>query len=135
MPGRPATRFGIRWRKGRNSRRCWLVTSERSSRPRYAHPVWHNLFAQVVRYGLAPAILSISGFFTANFLASGLYTWPRTSRILALCLTLLVLSYEFVYKEQYARTGSKEQARAALFYSCSIPYLVGMVLMFALWTW
>ena len=135
MPGRPATRLGIRWRKGRNSRRCWLVTSERSSRPHYAHPVWHNLFAQVVRYGLAPAILSISGFFTANFLATGLYTWPRTSRILALCLTLLVLSYEFVYKEQYARTGSKEQARAALFYSCSIPYLVGMVLMFALWTW
>ena len=135
LPRRPVTPLDIRWRKGRISRRCWLVTPERSSRPHPAHPAWHHLFAQVVRYGLAPAILSISGFFTANFLASGLYTWPRTSRILALCLTLLVLSYEFVYKEQCARTGSKAEARAALFYSCAIPYLVGMVLMFALWNW
>jgi hypothetical protein len=111
------------------------VTPERGSSPHQAHPVWHDLFGQVVRYALAPTILSISGFFTANFLASGLYTWPRTSRILALSLTLLVLSYEFVYKEQYARTGSGEQARSALLYSCAIPYLVGMVLMFALWNW
>jgi hypothetical protein len=135
MPGRPATPLNASGRKGRISGHRWLVTPERGSPSHRAHPVGHDLFAQVVRYGLAPAILSVSGFTTANFLASGVYTWPRTSRILALCLTLLVLSYEFVYKEQCARTGSKEQGRAALLYSCAIPYLVGMVLMFVLWNW
>ena len=82
---------------------------------------------------VAPTILALSGFFTANFLVSGQYSWPRTSRILALTLTLLVLSYEFVYKEQATSTGSGEQARAAVLYACVIPYTVGAILMFALW--
>jgi hypothetical protein len=97
------------------------------------HPAWHHFFAQTVRYVLAPLILVFSGFFTANFLISGQYTWPRTSRVLALTLTLLVLSYEFVYKEQKAKTGSVDQARAALLYSCVIPYVVGVALMIVLW--
>lgn len=53
--------------------------------------------------------------------------------MLALTLTLLVLSYEFVYKEQRARSGSPEQARAAVLYACIIPYLAGVALMLALW--
>ena len=97
------------------------------------NPDWHGMFAQVVRYLLAPMILLFSGFFTANFLISGQYTWPRTSRVLALTLTLLVLSYEFVYKEQRTRTGSSEQARIILLYACVIPYFLGATLMFALW--
>ena len=91
------------------------------------------MFAQAIRYVLAPVILAMSGFFTVNFLVSGQYTWPRTSRVLALTLTLLVLSYEFVYKEQAATTGSSEQARSAVFYACVIPYAVGAILMLALW--
>ena len=91
------------------------------------------MFAHGIRYVLAPAILGISGFFTANFLVSGQYTWPRTSRALALTLTLLILSYEFVYKEQIVTTGSGEQARTAVLYACVIPYAVGAILMFALW--
>ncbi|MBA5865643.1 MAG: hypothetical protein GDA67_02975 [Nitrospira sp. CR1.3] len=94
---------------------------------------WHHLFAQTVRYLLAPVIFLSSGFFTANFLISGQYTWPRTSRALALSLTLLVLSYEFVYKEQRAGTGSPDQARAALLYSCVIPYVLGIAVMMVLW--
>jgi hypothetical protein len=82
---------------------------------------------------VAPTIFVFSGFFTANFLISGEYSWPRTSRVLALTLTLLVLSYEFVYKEQTAITGSVEQARSAVLYACLIPYAVGAILMFALW--
>ena len=82
---------------------------------------------------MAPAILAVSGFFTANFLVSGQYTWPRTSRVLALTLTLLVLSYEFVYKEQTETTGSGEQARSAVLDACVIPYAVGAILMLALW--
>ena len=91
------------------------------------------MFAHGIRYVLAPLILGLSGFFTANFLVSGQYSWPRTSRVLALCLTLLVLSYEFVYKEQVAATGSGEQARSAVLYACVIPYAVGAILMFVLW--
>jgi hypothetical protein len=91
------------------------------------------VFAQTVRYLLAPLIFVCSGFFTANFLISGQYTWPRTSRALALTLTLLVLSYEFVYKEQLARTGSPDQARAALLYACVIPYVTGAIITVVLW--
>lgn len=101
------------------------------SRPK--HPHWHGIFSLAIRYALAPVILLSSGFFTANFLISGQYTWPRTSRALALTLTLLVLSYEFVYKEQRTRTGSRDQANSALLYACVIPYAIGVVIMVILW--
>jgi hypothetical protein len=91
------------------------------------------MFAHSIRYVVAPTVLGVSGFLTANFLISGQYSWPRTSRVLALTLTLLVLSYEFVYKEQAATGGSEEQARLAVLYACVIPYAVGAILMFALW--
>lgn len=91
------------------------------------------MFAHGLRYVLAPTILGISGFSTANFFVSGQYGWPGTSRVLALSLTLLVLSYEFVYKEQIAATGSPVQARSVVLYACVIPYAVGAILMFALW--
>lgn len=95
---------------------------------------WHAFFADTVRFAVAPAVLLFSGFFTANFLASGQYTWPRTSRVFALTLTVLILSYEFVYKEQLARGVSDTQARARLLASCVAPYLLGLLLMIALWT-
>jgi len=91
------------------------------------------MFAQSIRYGVAPTILAISGFFTANFFLSGQYTWPRTSRVVALTLTLLVLSYEFVYKEQAEATGSGLQARTAVLYACVVPYVMGALVMVALW--
>ena len=109
------------------------MTSDPQAGPYRAHPRWHHLFAQGIRYVLAPTIFGVSGFFTANFLITGQYSWPRTSRILALTLTLLVLAYEFVYKEQVATTRSGGQARAAVFYGCVIPYAVGAILMLALW--
>ncbi len=109
------------------------MTSDSRSSLFQNYPVWHQFFAQVIRYALAPAILLFSGFFTANFVISGQYAWPRTTRVLALTLTLLVLSYEFVYKEQRSRTGSADRARTALVYSCVIPYLLGTLLMLALW--
>lgn len=109
------------------------MTSDPSSGSLQTHPGWHRLFAQIVRYVLAPGIFLFSGFFTANFLISGQYTWPRSSRVLALTLTLFVLSYEFVYKEQKTAHGSGERARATLLYSCVIPYAIGVLLMLALW--
>ena len=86
-----------------------------------------------MRLALAPLILIFSGFFTTNFIISGQYTWSRTSRTLALTLTVLILSYEFVYKEQLANHVAPARAKAVLLYSCVIPYLVGMVLMLVLW--
>ncbi len=81
---------------------------------------------------LAPAILCSSGFFTANFVLSGRYTWPQTSRVFVLSITTLVLAYEFVYKEQLARSASRERALRAVVYSCAIPYGVGLLMMILL---
>jgi uncharacterized membrane protein len=52
---------------------------------------------------------------------------------LVLTLTVVILSYEFVYKEQLARQAVEDRARAVLLYSCVIPYLIGWVLMLVLW--
>lgn len=92
-------------------------------------PTWHLWFAGIVRYGLAPLLLICIGFFTADFLLSGLYTWPRTSRTLMLTVTAIVFSYEFVFKEQRKvfSEGSPNQAVKALIYSCLIPYAIGFL--------
>ncbi|MEY4704411.1 MAG: hypothetical protein RL042_607 [Nitrospirota bacterium] len=97
-----------------------------------ARPGWHAFFSESVRFVLAPLILLFSGFFTANFIISGAYTWPRTSRTLALTLTVLILSREFIYKEQLSRSGSPDRARSALLYSCVLPYVLGVVVMLIL---
>lgn len=90
-------------------------------------------FAEGVRLVIAPLVLLFSGFVTTDFLLSGVYTWPRTSRILALTLTVAILSYEFVYKEQRARPdGGGQRARKALVYSCMLPYGAGALALVAL---
>ncbi len=78
---------------------------------------------------LAPSLLCSSGFFTANFVLSGRYTWPQTSRTFVLTIAMLVLSYEFIYKEQLARSARRESAFRTVLYSCVIPYGIGVVLM------
>jgi hypothetical protein len=109
------------------------VTDPSDPNPRHTPFDWHKLFTETLRLVLAPLILLFSGFFTANFIISGQYTWPRTSRTLALTLTVLILSYEFVYKEQLSRHVSPAQAKSAVLYSCVIPYVIGMLAMVALW--
>lgn len=94
-----------------------------------ARPIWHRFFSDALRLIVAPAILCSSGFFTANFLLSGRYTWPQTSRTFVLTITLLVLTYEFIYKEQLARSATRETALRTVLYSCVIPYGIGMLLM------
>jgi hypothetical protein len=103
------------------------------SSPVEARPGWHAFFSESVRFVLAPLTLLFSGFFTANFIISGAYTWPRTSRTLALTLTVLILSREFVYKEQLSRNESPDRARSALLYSCVLPYMLGVLVMLILW--
>ncbi len=96
--------------------------------------LWHARCADLIRLVVAPILLFFSGFFTMDFLLSGAYTWPRTSRIMALTLTLAILAYEFIYKEQQLRhpEHSFEQRIKMLLYSCLIPYSVGAVALIAL---
>jgi uncharacterized membrane protein len=92
-------------------------------------PRGQKWLAGTVRFVVAPLILFISGFFTTDFVLSGIYTWPRTSKVLVLTITVIVLSYEFVYKEQRALKpdSSGSFAARALLYSCLIPYMLGVV--------
>ena len=104
------------------------------SSPGAAHPGWwHTVSRDTVRFILAPPVLFFSGFFTANFLLSDSYTWSRTIRTLALMLTVLILSREFVYKEQLSRYLASDRAWLTVLYSCVIPYVIGMAVMVALW--
>ncbi len=92
--------------------------------------VWSERIAGFVRRVLAPLLFAWSGFFTADFVLSGAYTWPRTSRVFVLTLTLFILSYEFVY--QAARTapqGDDAQAKRLVQQACFIPYAVGILLL------
>ena len=94
---------------------------------------WYAFFPNTVRFVLAPLILLFCGYFTANFIFSGSYNWPRSSRTVGLMLTVLILSHEFVYKEQLSRNESPGRARAAVLYSCALPYVLGVLVMVALW--
>jgi len=91
-------------------------------------------FAGAVRFLIAPLVLFLSGFFTADFALSGAYTWPRTSRVLVLTVTIAVLTYEFVYKEQRALRPEAPGSLAvkAILYSCAIPYALGIAALVAL---
>lgn len=109
------------------------MTPQPPSNPHSPSRDWNTLLAESIRFVLAPLILLFSGFFTANFLISGQYTWPRTSRVFALTLTILILSYEFIYKEQLARGATMDRAKRVLLYSCIMPYVVGVLVMVALW--
>jgi uncharacterized membrane protein len=109
------------------------VNSNSQSSSAEARPGRSAFFPNLVQFVLAPLILLLSGYFTANVLFSGHYTWARTTQTLALTLTVLVLSREFVYKEQLSRNESPSRAWSALLYSCAVPYVIGVLVMLALW--
>jgi len=119
--------------EGSDSDGCRVVTPHSQSSPVEARLGWHTFFSDLVRFVLAPLVLLLSGFFTANFIIGGSYTWSQTSRTLALTLTVLILSREFVYKEQLSRSAAPGRAWSAVLYSCVLPYVMGMLTMLALW--
>ncbi len=96
--------------------------------------LWQIWFPEVVRLVVAPLLCLFIGFFTADFLLSGVYTWPRTSRALALTATAGILAYEFVFKEQCQRSGQGSPGRPikALIYSCLVPYATGVLALLTL---
>jgi len=101
---------------------------------RQVDAAWLSWVAQGARYVIAPLLLFFSGFFTTAFVLSGVYTWPRTSRVLVLTLTIGILAYEFVYKEQRARYPNQGDDRPvrAVGYSCAVPYAAGCLVLLAL---
>ncbi len=104
------------------------------SSPIEVRPGWrHAFFSDSVRFVLAPLALFFAGFFTANVLIGGSYSWLRTSQTMALTLTVLILSREFVYKEQRARGLASNRAWSVVLYSCVFPYVIGVVVVLALW--
>lgn len=108
-----------------------MTSSDRGAETQVRAHAW---FAEITRLVIAPLILLSAGFFTADFVLSGQYTWPRTSRAGVLSLTVLILAYEFVYKEQRARSASPGDGRPlrAVIYSCVVPYVAGVLALLAL---
>ena len=86
-------------------------------------------FAPTVQLVIAVIVLFWGGFFTMDYLLSGVYTWPRTSRILALSLAAIILSYEFVYKEKRKTTSGGGHGLRVVFYTCMHPYMLGSLLL------
>ena len=132
LPRRPRG-HPLSFAEGSGSSGRRVVNPRSQASPVESRPGWQAFFPNTVRFVLAPLILLFSGYFTANFIISGSYTWPRTSRTLGLMLTVLILSHEFVYKEQLSRNESPGRARAALLYSCVLPFVIGVLVMLALW--
>lgn len=96
-----------------------------------------SIFRAFVHYLIAPLLLSFSGFHTADFLLSGVYTWPRTSRIVVLTLAVLILSYEFVYKEPDGVPFQRSHRRSMkmLMSACVLPYILGVAILLVLSQW
>jgi hypothetical protein len=64
----------------------------------------------------------------ASYLLVGLYTWPRTSRVIVLTVGTLIFVYEFIYKSQAPQFASGKlwsQGRWVL-YTSLIPFVCGV---------
>jgi len=83
---------------------------------------------------VVPVVQAVGGFFILDFLLSGQYTWGRTLRTLTLSLSLLVLAYEFVYRDLqvcHPDWTGRRLMRCVLGYAV-FPFLSGMGLLLLL---
>ena len=69
-----------------------------------------------------------------DFMLSGIYTWPRSSRVVTLTGAVVILAYEFVYKEHQIRHAALTGIAPlkVVVYTCLIPYMLGTVALLAL---
>lgn len=76
---------------------------------------------------LAPIVCAFSGFHAASYLLAGLYTWPRTSRVLVLIAGMLIFSYEFIFKQTAPplASGKTLPPKTWVLYTCMIPFVIG----------
>ncbi len=90
--------------------------------------------AALVNLALAILLSAWSGFFTMDFILSGVYTWPRSSRVMTLTFAVIILVYEFIYKEhrtQYAALTGIAPLKVVV-YSCVLPYMAGTLALLTL---
>ena len=87
----------------------------------------YRITASFLYFFLAPVLCAFSGFHTASYLLVGLYTWPRTSRVIVLTIGILIFSYEFIYKNHMSRptTNWRHSSLESVLYTCIIPYMIG----------
>ncbi len=88
----------------------------------------------IVNLVLAVFLSAWSGFFTMDFLLSGIYTWPRSSRVVTLTGAVIILVYEFIYKEHQTRHAAVTGIAPLriVVYACMIPYMLGTLALLAL---
>jgi len=88
----------------------------------------------IVSLVLAVLLSVWSGFFTMDFLLSGIYTWPRSSRVVTLTCAVIILVYEFIYKEHQTRHAAVTGIAPLrmVVYACMIPYALGTLALLAL---
>jgi hypothetical protein len=88
----------------------------------------------IVNLVLAVLLSAWSGFFTMDFLLSGIYTWPRSSRVVTLTAAVIILVYEFIYKEHQARHAAVTNTPPLklVVYTCMIPYMLGTLVLLVL---
>ena len=90
-----------------------------------------------IRFIIAPLLGLFSGFHTMDFILGGLYTWPQMSRVIALTFAVMILGYEFVYKENreessLQQSGLSRQGLKTVLYSCIFPYMIGVLALLSL---
>ena len=69
-----------------------------------------------------------------SYLLVGLYTWPRTSRVLVLTIGTLIFVYEFLFKSQSPQftTGKPLSQKEWVLYTSLIPFVGGVGVLVAL---
>ncbi len=87
----------------------------------------YRFSTSILYFLLAPVLCAFSGFHTASYFMVGLYTWPRTSRMIVLCIGMLIFSYEFIYKNQLDQPTPawRYSPLASVLYTCVLPFIIG----------
>jgi hypothetical protein len=79
-------------------------------------------------YVFSPVLCAFSGFHLTSYLLVGLYTWPRTSRVLVLTVSTFIFVYEFIYKSDAPRfaSGKTRSQGEWVLYTSMIPFAFGI---------
>ena len=88
----------------------------------------NKLSTLILYFVFSPLLCAFSGFHMTSYLLVGLYTWPRTSRVIVLTVGTLIFVYEFIFKSQAPQfaSGKLWSQGAWVFYTSLIPFLCGV---------
>ncbi len=94
----------------------------------------NKLSTLFIYFVLSPLLCAFSGFHMTGYLLVGLYTWPRTSRVIVLTIGTFIFVYEFIFKSQAPHfTSSKLLSQTDwILYTSLIPFVCGVGVLVAL---